>query len=348
MRSFANSVVSALAVLVSSPILLTVAGPPPASTTTTPAATMKAIRFHAFGDADVLVLEDAPRPHPDAGEMLVRVHAAAVNPVDWKIRSGRFRSSGSNLPQVPGFDLSGIVVGVGEGVSRFKPGDPIFAFLSLKRGGAYAEYAIVREDEAAAKPATVDHIHAAAVPLAALTAWQALYDTADLKPGQTVLIHGAAGGVGTFAVQLAKARGATVVGTASEANHGFLRELGADRVVDYRKERFEEVVEKVDVVLDTVGGDTLERSFHVVKPGGAIVSIVDDPSRVSGRDTSVRASVILVKPDPAQLARIAALVDAGKVKPVVSQVLPLAEARRAHEASQGGHTRGKIVLRVVD
>lgn len=315
---------------------------------TRPGTTMKAIRFHSFGEADVLQYEDAPVPRPGRGEMLVQVHAAGVNPVDWKVRKGYGKDFNPALPQIPGFDVSGVVASLGEGVTRFKKGDAVFAYLSLKRGGAYAEYAIVREDEAALKPSKIDHVQAAAIPLAALTAWQALYDTAGLSAGQNVLIHGAAGGVGTFAVQLAKARGANVIGTASESNQAFLREIGADRTVDYRARKFEEVVKDVDVVLDTVGGDTLERSFKVVKPGGRIVSIVDNPARFQTPGISVRASSILVKPDAEELAKIASMVDEGKIKPFVSEIVPLAEARRAHELSQGGHTRGKIVLRVVE
>src|SRR5262245_258062 len=224
-------------------------------------ATMKAIVFHEFGDSDVLKYEEAAVPRPAQGEMLVQVYAAGVNPVDWKVRKGYLKELNPQLPQIPGFDLSGVVARVGEGVTRFKKGDAVFAYMSLKRGGAYAEYTIVREDEAALKPAKLDHVNAAAVPLAALTAWQALFDKAGLAAGQNVLIHGAAGGVGTFAVQLAKSRGAKVIGTASASNQAFLREIGADRTVDYRDQKLEEVVKDVDVVLDTVGGDTLERSF---------------------------------------------------------------------------------------
>lgn len=310
--------------------------------------TMKAIRFHEFGKADVLVYEDAPVPKPGPGEMLVRVRAAAVNPVDWKVRLGGMRTVRPDLPQIPGYDVAGTVASLGEGVTRFSVGEPIFAYMSLRRGGGYAEYAIVREDEAARKPEKIDFVEAASIPLVTLTAWQALFDTAHLERGQTVLIHGAAGGVGSAAVQLAKARGAKVIGTASAVNHPFLKKLGADRVVDYRNVAFEDVVHGVDVVLDTVGGDTLERSFGVVKPGGRIVSLVDDPSRFLAAHPDVKASAILVKPDAGELAEIAALVDKGKFVPVVTKVLPLADAREAHEASETGHTRGKIVLRVGD
>lgn len=309
-------------------------------------ATMKAIRFHAYGDPGVLVYEDAPVPRPGEGEMLVRVRAAGVNPVDWKIRNGNWKSLNLPLPMIPGYDVSGIVESIGAKVTRFKKGDAIYAYMALRRGGAYAEYALVREDEAAAKPAKVDDVAAASVPLAALTAWQALVDTAKLGKGQRVLIHAAAGGVGTFAVQIARSLGATAIGTASASNQEFLKGLGCDQVVDYKRQRFEEVVTPVDVVLDSIGGDTLERSFKVVKPGGIIVSIVDDPSRFGAAYSQVRSAHILVSPNAAELAQIAALIDAGTIKPVVSQTLALAEARHAHELSETGHTRGKIVLRV--
>ena len=311
-------------------------------------ATMKAIRYHAYGDASVLQYEDAPVPRPGAGEMLVRVRGAGVNPVDWKIRKGGWKGLGLEFPLIPGYDVSGTVESVGEGVTRFKRGDAIMGFLSVRRGGGYAEHAIVREDEAALRPAKVDDVSAAAIPLAAVTAWQALIDTAKLASGQTVLIHGAAGGVGTFAVQIAKARGAKVIGTASAANGDFLKGLGVDQFVDYKSQRFEDVVKGVDVVLDSIGGDTLERSFATVKPGGIVVTIADDPARFASAHPGVRAAGLMAHPDAGELAQIAALVDAGTIKPVVSQVLPLAEARRAHEMSESGHTRGKIVLRVGD
>ena len=307
---------------------------------------MKAVRFHEYGGREVLVVEKVPVPTPGKGEMLVKVEAAGVNPVDWKLRVGGGKQLGITLPFVPGFDVAGAVVEVGEGVTRFKVRDDVYAYLSLSRGGAYAEYAIVREDEAAAKPATLNYVHAAAVPLTALTAWQALFDTAGLEKGQTVLIHGASGGVGTFAVQLAKARGARVVGTASERNQLYLKELGADVSIDYEKQRFYEHVKDADVVLDTVGGETLAASFRAVKPGGFIVSIVDDPARHAPAGSKVRTASILVKPDGEELAKIGALIDEGKVKVVVSEVLPLLGAQSAHEKIETGHTRGKIVLRV--
>ena len=308
--------------------------------------TMKAIRFHEFGEAKVLVHEDVPKPEAKAGEVLVRVRAAGVNPVDWKIRSGGLKSMSPKLPQIPGFDVAGVVASVGAGVERFKVGDEVFSYMSLRRGGGYAEFVAIPEGEVASKPKKADFVHAAAVPLAALTAWQALFDHADLKEGQTVLVHGGAGGVGHFAVQLAKAKGAKVIATGSEKNLAFLKELGADQVIDYRAQKFEEHVRDVDVVLDSIGDDTLARSYQVLKKGGFVVSIVAQPDQAKLAELGLRGAVFLVQPNPAQLAEIAALIDAGKVVPVVSETLPLAEAKRAHELSQAGHTRGKIVLRI--
>jgi NADPH:quinone reductase-like Zn-dependent oxidoreductase len=310
------------------------------------APTMKAVRFHAFGGPEVLVHEDAPRPEAKEGEVLVRVHAASVNPVDWKVRSGAIKSLATKLPHVTGYDVSGVVEGVGPKVEGFAKGDPVYAYLSLQRGGGYAEYAAVPASELAKKPKSIDHVHAAAVPLAALTAWQALVDTAGLKQGQTVLVHAGAGGVGHFAVQIAKAKGAKVIATASEKNHAFLRELGADQVIDYRAQKFEEVARDVDVVLDSIGGDTLARSYAVVKKGGIVVSIVDSPSKAKCDELGIRGASILVKPSGKQLDELSGLIEAKKLKVEVSEVVPLAEAKRAHELSEAGHTRGKIVLEV--
>jgi NADPH:quinone reductase-like Zn-dependent oxidoreductase len=307
---------------------------------------MKAVRIHSFGGPDVMRVEEAPVPVPGAGEVLVRVHAAGVNPVDWKIRDGMLREISPALPRTLGQDVSGVVESVGEGVGAFKPGDEVFAYLSLRRGGGYAEYAIAETGELAKKPASIDHEHAAAVPLAALTAWQALVDQAHLDAGQTVLVHAGAGGVGHFAVQIAKAKGATVIATASAANHGFLKEIGADVTIDYRTQKFEEVAKDVDVVLDPIGGETQERSLGVLKKGGMLVSIVQPPSAEKLTEHEVRGGVMLVTPEGAQLARIAAMIDAGTITPHVSAVFDLAEAAKALEMSQAGHTRGKIVLRV--
>ena len=309
---------------------------------------MTVVRIHEPGDRDVLKVEQGPRPTPADGELLVRVHAAGVNPVDWKVRQSGGRMLNVTLPFTLGYDVSGVVESVGANVTKFKPGDAVFAFLDLRRGGGYAEYAIVKESEAAMKPAKASHVEAAGVPLAALTAWQALFDTADLKEGQTVLIHAGAGGVGVFAVQLAKWKRARVVATASQPNHEFLKQLGADEVIDYKAQNFADVVKDVDVVLDSVGGQTTTDSFKVLKKGGILVSIVGQPSQRRADEMGVRVAAILVKPNAEQLAQIAKLIDEGKVKPIVGHEFALKDVAKAHEQSETGHTRGKIVLRVVE
>ncbi|QEM70176.1 NADP-dependent oxidoreductase [Geobacter sp. FeAm09] len=308
---------------------------------------MKAVRIHAYGGPEMLVYEDAPLPQPGKDEILVRVHAAAVNPVDWKIREGHLKEMlGSRLPLIMGWDVSGTVEAVGPEVVRFKVGDEVFSRPDITRDGAYAEFIVIRENEAAFKPQSIDHLHAAAIPLAALTACKSLFAAAKLSAGQTILIHGAAGGVGTYAVQLAKWKGARVIATASERNHDYLRGLGADEVIAYQNVRFEDKVRDVDVVFDTIGGETQARSWEVVKRGGVLVSIVAPPSREEAAAHGVRPEFVFIQPDATELSGIATLVDAGKLRVMVEAVVPLAEARRAQELSQGGHTRGKIVLKV--
>lgn len=303
--------------------------------------TMKAIPIQSFGGPEVLQVAEVPRPVPREGELLVRVHAASVNPVDTIARMGEAEGiTGARAPYVPGFDVSGVVEKVGAGVTAFRQGDAVFAMLDLRRGGGYAEYAIVKVSEAARKPEGLSHRDAAAIPLTALTAWQALFDTANLQRGQTVLIHAGAGGVGTMAVQLAKWKGAKVLATASAANHDYLKKLGADVVIDYRTQKFEDVAKDVDVVLDPIGGDTQLRSLRMLKAEGKLVSLVG----VMRADP--RAKAILVKADGAQLARIAELASQKKLVPVVSYTFPLARAKDAHVQSESGRTRGKIVLEV--
>jgi len=309
-------------------------------------ATMKAVRIHDYGGMETLRYEDAPIPHPGQGEALVRVKAAGVNPIDWKTRAGYLKDTNWHvLPLILGWDCAGVVEEVGSGTTQLKPGDEIYAFMPLSKPGSYAEYAIVTEAEAAPKPESLDFETAAAVPLAALTAWQGLFEIADLKEGQTALIHAAAGGVGHFAVQLAKLKGTRVVGTASGRNRGYLASLGVDEFIDYEKIRFEEVVRDVDVVLDGVGEAVQARSWQVIKPGGFLISLtaLTVPDDLHAQE--VRHRRMLVHPDPARLRDLASLIDNGMVTPTVSEVLPLSEARRAHERIQTGHTRGKIVLR---
>jgi NADPH:quinone reductase-like Zn-dependent oxidoreductase len=309
--------------------------------------TMKAVRIYSYGGPEVLVYEDVPRPQPEQGEVLVRVEAAAVNPVDWKIREGYLKEIlDHSLPLIMGWDVSGVVAATGPGVTRFKAGDEVFSRPDLLRDGTYAEYVVIRETEVAFKPKSVDHLHAAAIPLAGLTAWKSLIEAAGVAPGQKVLIHGAAGGVGSYAVQLAKWRGAHVIATASAHNHDYLHGLGADEVVDYRSARFEESVHDVDAVFDTIGGDTQERSWQVLKKGGILVSIVAPPPEETAAALGVRQAFVFIQPDAEVLAELAKLVDMGKLRPFVEKVLPLSEARQAQVLSQEGHVRGKIVLKV--
>ena len=307
---------------------------------------MKAIRIHSYGGPEVLAQVEMQRPAPGANEVLIKVHAASVNPFDWKARAGYVKEFFPlTFPATLGSDVSGTVEEVGPGVARFKRGDEVYASLGLE-GGGYAEYAVAKEAIVAEKPGTLDHVQAAAVPTGGITAWQALFEVAQLRAGQKVLIHAAAGGVGNFAVQFAKAKGAYVIGTASSRNQAFLVELGVDKAVDYQKTRFEDVVHEADVVLDTIGGDTQERSFKALKKGGILVSIVQPPSQELATKYGVRALFYGGHPSSSNLAEIAKLIDAGKVKTVVETVLPLEEAPRAHELSQSGHVRGKIVLKV--
>jgi NADPH:quinone reductase-like Zn-dependent oxidoreductase len=312
--------------------------------------TMKAIRIHNYGGPEVLHYEDAPRPQPQAGEVLVRVHATGVNPIDWKVREGHMKDFWPHkFPLILGWDLSGVVEELGTGpaaAGRFKIGDEVYSLPDPTRDGAYADYIVVREPELARKPNSLHHICAAAIPLAALTAWQSLFDTAQLQPGQRVLIHAGSGGVGHLAVQLAKWKGAYVFATASTKNQDLLRELGVDEPIDYTQQRFEDIARKIDIVLDTRGGETQERSWSVLKKGGVLVSLVQPPSEEKAKELGVRAAIIGVQPNGAQLAEIAKIIEAGKLAPVIDRILPLSEARRAHELSQSGHTHGKIALRV--
>jgi len=308
---------------------------------------MKAIRIHNYGGPEVLKYEDSPRPEPQAGEVLIRVHAAGVNPIDWKVREGYMKDFWPHkFPLTLGWDLSGTVEELGRGVSRFKKGDEVYSLPDPTRNGAYADYIAVSESELALKPNSLYHIRAAAVPLAALTAWQSLFDTAQLRSGQRVLIHAGSGGVGHFAVQLAKWKGAYVFATASTRNQDLLRELGVDEPVDYTQKRFENVARNIDIVLDTRGGETQERSWSVLKKGGSLVSLVQPPSEEKAEKLGVRAALLGAQPNGAQLAEIAKIIDSGKLAPVIDRILPLSEVWRAHELSKSGHTHGKIVLRV--
>lgn len=310
---------------------------------------MKAIRMHGRGGPERLIYEDVPSPRPGRGEVLVRVYATGVIapeltwPETYQTRAGSERS----LP-IPGHDFSGVVEEVGPGVSTLLRGAEVYALTAFDRDGAQAEYTIALPDELAPKPRSLDYVQAAAVPLTALTAWQAFFDHAGLSAVQSVLIHGAAGGVGIFAVQFARLTGAQVIATASARNRDLLRALGASTIIDYTTTRFEEVVHDVDLVLDTVGGDTLERSWAVVKKGGMLISVASPPSTEQARKHGVRSVWFIVEPNREQLIQIGALIDEGKIRPIIETILPLSQARQAYEQGASGHTRGKIVLRVVD
>jgi NADPH:quinone reductase-like Zn-dependent oxidoreductase len=309
--------------------------------------TMKAMRMHEYGPPAVLRFEDAPRPNIEDDQLLIKVRAVGMNPLDWKIRSGLFKAwAPEDLPQILGFDMAGEVAAIGANVTQFAIGDAVYGTTDM---GAYAEYVVVRVADVALKPRSIDFIHAAVIPSSAITAWQALLHSAQLAAGQTVLIHGAAGGVGTFAVQIAKWCGARVIGTASAHNHDFLRQLGADEVIDYNITPFEDVVRDVDVVFDTIGGATLRRSCRVIKPGGKIRTIADETAPEVAAQYGVDVSQFDIElPAPALLAELARLVDAGHIKPIITTVLPLSEAPQAHMLSASGHVRGKIVLQVTD
>jgi len=310
---------------------------------------MKAVVIHAYGGPEVLKLEDVPPPEPKDDEILIRVVAASVNPVDVAIRKGYLAELiGDKLPLIPGMDAAGVVEKIGAKISKFKAGDPVYAFFTLASEGGYAQFVVAKENEAAPKPKAVTYAQAAAVPAAASTAWQVLVDTAKLSAGQTVLIHGGSGGVGHFAIQIAKAHGAKVIATASTANQDFLKQMGADQTVDYTKAKFEDVAKGVDVVLDTVGEDTLKRSYGVVKKGGIIVSIVDEPDQAALDAHGIRGVTLRSTPKASVLEELAKLIDAKKMTPIVSQVLPLAEVAKAQEQITTHHTRGKLVLQVAD
>lgn len=307
--------------------------------------TMKAIRFHDWGDSSVLRYEDIERPVAKAGEVLIRVKAIGLNPVDWKLRSGVGKRFGLPLPLVVGADIAGVVESVGEGVTAFKAGDEVFSMIGL--WGAYQEYVSVKADFVAPKPKSMDFVQAASVPLAALTAWQGMFEKASLQAGQTALVYGAAGGVGMFGVQFAKAKGARVVATASAKNADFVRGLGADDIVDYRTDPASRYPQNVDLALDMIGGDAADHCIDALKNGGAHVQVSPGGTEHladKAAAKNVARVAVQVHPDGGQLREIAALIDAGKVKTEVAAVFSLADTAKAQDLSAQGHTRGKIVL----
>src|ERR1700730_13905221 len=313
-------------------------------------AMMKAIVAREWGGPEVLKLEEVPVPAPKEDEMLIKVFAAGVNSFDGTLRSGRYakKPNGTELPWHPGYDIAGIVEKNGAKVTKFKVGDVVYAFIPFMKGGGYAEYALARERDAALKPATISFVEAAGAPSVALTAWQAIVDKANVQSGQTVLIHGASGGVGLFAIPIAKFRGAKVLATASTANQDFLKQLGADVAIDYKTQKFEEFAKDVDVVIDGVGGETLARSYSFVKKGGIVVTLTGgvDPGQVD--KYGIRGASLEVANNGDELAQIGKLIDEKKIKVIISETFPLADAAKAQAKADTGHARGKIVLKVAD
>jgi NADPH:quinone reductase-like Zn-dependent oxidoreductase len=304
---------------------------------------------HQWGKPEVLKVADVPLPQPKENEILIKCSAAGVNSFDEALLSGKYaKAFGTQLPWIPGYDVAGTIEKVGADVKKFKAGDSVYAFISIPNGGGYAEYALAKEKQAALKPATLSFVEAAAVPSVALTAWQSLVDKANVQPGQTVLIQGGSGGVGMFAIPIAKARGARVFATASTANQDFLKQLGADVTIDYKTQKFEDIAKDVDVVVDGVGGETLKRSYPIVKKGGILVTLVDRIDQAELDKHGIRGVSLEVGYNGDELAEIGKLIDAKKIKVVVSDTFPLADAAKALEKAATGHARGKIVLKVRD
>ena len=308
---------------------------------------MQAIRLHAYGDTSVLRLEDAPLPQHGADDILVRVVATSVNPVDWKIRRGYLKDFlPYRLPMIPGWDVSGIVVAAGANVSRFVPGDAVYARPDIRRDGTYAEFVALRASEAAPKPATISHVEAATLPLVSITAWEALVTAGRMARGQRVLIHAGSGGVGSIAVQLAKARGAHVTTTTSPRNLALVESLGPDRVIDYTAGPVSAAEGPFDIVFDTIGGATQDASFGLVRPGGTLVSIVSPPDAAKAEAAGIRPEFVFIDPNAAVLEQIAGLVDTGRIRPLIGAEFALSDIAKAHDLSESGRARGKIALYV--
>jgi NADPH:quinone reductase-like Zn-dependent oxidoreductase len=304
------------------------------------------MRIHSFGGKEVLQADDIEPSLPDAGQVLVAVHAASINPVDFKIRSGKYPAvKDDRLPYTLGRDFSGVVEKCGAQATRFKPGDEVFGMVNIY-GGGYSEKVVVEERAIALKPAGIGHTHAAAIPLAGQTAWQGLFRHGQLRAGQKVLIHGGSGGVGHYAIQFAKAKGAHVLTTVSTDNVKFAQELGADLVIDYKKQRFEDEASDLDMVFDLIDGETRERSWQLLKKGGILVTTLTDPSQEKARQHGVRATRYTVEADGPELTEIAGLVTSGKVKPHIQKTFPLRSAVDALASVEDGHSVGKIVMTV--
>jgi len=308
---------------------------------------MKSIRIHAYGGTDTMQLEDAPVPECGASDLLVRVVAAGVNPIDWKIRSGAMAHGAERrFPFTLGWVAAGTVAAVGGDVTRFEPGDEVCFYAEFARGGCYAEYVAVDASQVAAKPRTFSFAQAAALPMSGQAAWTALIETAQIRPGMRVLVHGAAGALGSVAVQLAREAGAEVIGTASGPGLELVAGLGARQVIDYRNERFEAVVKDVDVVVDTIGGATQEASWSTLRRGGLLVATAVPPPPGRADAAGVRGAFVFTRPDGLVLAELARRADAGRLQVFVGQEFALADAPHAHRIGETGRARGKMVLHV--
>ena len=309
---------------------------------------MKAVRIHNYGGSEVLKIEDIPIPDYADDDLLIKIYATSVNPVDWKVREGYLQ--GMNLHTLPltlGWDVSGVVEKIGSSVKRFKVGDEVYTRPSIDRDGSYAEYIAVKESIVDHKPKSITHVEAASIPLAGLTAWTALVKTAEIGPGKRVLIHAAAGGVGSLAVQIAREKGCYIIGTASEKNLGFVLNLGAHEVIDYHNQDFSEIVKDVDVVFDTIGGETMEKSWKILKKEGMLVSIAGQPDPEKAKEYNVRSSSVFVQPDASILETLRQLIDTGNLKPIIGNVFTLDEIKKAQDLCQSGRARGKIVIKVI-
>ncbi len=302
---------------------------------------MNAVRLHTANGPAGLIYEQIETPEPKAGEVLVRVHAAAItrDELDWPV---------NRLPAIPSYEFSGVVSALGQGVDGILVSEQVYALSPFDRNGSAADYMVISEEFLAPKPRTLDFVQSASIPLAALTAWQGLFEHGQLSKGQRVLIHGATGGVGHFAVQLASLHGANVIGTVSTRNVEAARKLGLVEVIEHPTTRFEEVVDQVDLVFDTVGGDRLNRSISVVRPGGRLVSVASEPSQEQATARGIKAIYFVVEPNGKQLVELAKLADNGDLQPTIDEIFPLAKARQAFERSMSAHTAGKIVLRIAN
>lgn len=309
---------------------------------------MKAIRIHQFGTSDQLIYEDAPTPAPAAGEVCIQVRAVGVNPYDYKIRQGSVEQVlPHQLPLILGWDVAGDIAALGEGVTDLNVGDPVYVMANPAKDGAYAEYIVMDAQVVVPKPKSLTYLEAASIPLAGQTALQAIYDLGQLQAGQTILIHGGAGSVGSFAIQLAKAKGATVYATASGADQAYITQLGADKAIDYKTQQFEELVKDVDLVLDPLGGDVQQKSWHVLKPGGRLVSTVQPPQPPADAPTGAQGKLVNAQSSADSLRSLSALINSGQLKTRVQKVLPLQAAKQAHDLLEGGlKTPGKVVLEV--